>query len=58
MYEEGQGTGYYSKDEYNFACLDWTFGSKSMQAAEAKFNSGNSDNVYFGVGTFGSSDAM
>lgn len=38
-----------------FACMDWTFGSASMRAAEAKYNSRAKDNVYFGVGTYGSS---
>lgn len=37
-----------------FACMDWTFGSSAMIAAEASFNgrSGKSP-VYFGVGTYG-----
>lgn len=30
----------------------------SMVTAETEFNSANGDDVYFGIGTFGSSDAM
>lgn len=45
-----------------FACMDWTFGSTAMVAAEASYNGrGGGDPVYFGVGTYGvdySSDQM
>ena len=53
-----QGKGYYCPDENNFACLDWAFGSKSIKKAERVFNSKNNDNVKFGVGTYGDSEAM
>jgi len=29
-----KGKGYYCSEKNNFACLDWTFGSKNIQAAE------------------------
>jgi hypothetical protein len=51
-------TGYYCPTEQGpaFACMDWTFGSTAMKAAEDKFNAANGDSVYFGVGTYGSGD--
>lgn len=36
-----------------FACMDWTFGSSAMRMAEASFNKLNNEDVYFGVGTYG-----
>lgn len=39
-----------------FACMDWTFGSKTMQAQEASFSARTGEHVYFGVGSFGSDD--
>jgi len=36
-----------------FACMDWTFGSTAMHAAEASFNRRENQNVFFGVGTYG-----
>lgn len=58
----GQQTGYYAPsdvgDVWTGACMDWTFGSQSMLAAEHKFNSRESDDVYFGIGTYGASDGM
>lgn len=57
----GSSTGYYCSTEAGpaFACLDWTFGSVAMKAAEADFSKKNNDNVYFGVGTYGiSSDPI
>merc|ERR1712066_1063828 len=36
--------------------MDWTFGSKTMQAQEGKFASRTGDEVFFGVGSFGSDD--
>jgi hypothetical protein len=50
-------TGYYcSTDEGPaYACMDWTFGSTAMKAAEEQFNAANAENVYFGVGTYGTS---
>lgn len=55
----GTTTGYYcpiatDAPVSSFACMDWTFGSTSMRAAESAFNarSGNPA-VYFGVGTYG-----
>merc|ERR1719221_2311306 len=41
-----------------YACMDWTFGSKTMQAQEAKFASRTSEDVFFGVGSFGADDAQ
>eukprot|EP00475_Leptophrys_vorax_P024610 TRINITY_DN33_c0_g1_i1.p1 TRINITY_DN33_c0_g1~~TRINITY_DN33_c0_g1_i1.p1 ORF type:complete len:344 (+),score=98.01 TRINITY_DN33_c0_g1_i1:106-1137(+) len=50
-------TGYYCPTDQGpaYACMDWTFGSTAMKAAEEAFNSQYNDSVYFGVGTFGSS---
>lgn len=39
-----------------FACMDWTFGSTSMRAAESSFLARTGNDVYFGVGTYGTSD--
>jgi len=37
-----------------FACMDWTFGSSAMLAAEASYNCRSKEApVYFGVGTYG-----
>jgi len=59
---DGGGTGYYcppdapgADGDMAFACMDWTFGSKGMQAAEASFSQRTGEDVYFGVGTFGTS---
>jgi len=38
--------------------MDWTFGSQVLQKAEASFKSSTGENVYLGVGSFGSSDQM
>jgi hypothetical protein len=38
--------------------MDWTFGSQSLLKAEAAFKSSTGNDVYFGVGSFGSSDQM
>lgn len=38
--------------------MDWSFGSQSMLAAEAAFNSREGDDVYFGIGTYGTNDGM
>ena len=64
----GGQTGYYcpadagktaegdaSEGDLAFACMDWTFGSKSMKKAESAFNLLHSEDVFFGVGTFGTS---
>jgi len=49
--------GYYCNPEGGvFACMDWTFGAKKIQEQEAKFTSRTGENVWFGVGTFGTSD--
>ena len=50
---EGEGKGAVLSA---FACLDWSFGSKAMRAAEAAFAAEAHDSVYFGVGTFGTHD--
>jgi len=43
------GTGYNCPADTTYACMDWTFGSSAMRAAEAR----HGGDVYFGVGTFG-----
>lgn len=59
---KGTQTGYYCPPEHTtgqdmaFACMDWTFGSKNMIAAETAFNEIHNDDVHFGVGTYGSTD--
>jgi len=60
---KGQSTGYYcppdqppADGDMAFACMDWTFGSSSMKAAEAKFKQRTNEDVFFGVGTFGTND--
>jgi len=46
--------GYYCDPEGGvFACMDWTFGSNKLKEQEQKFNSRTGQNVWFGVGTFG-----
>lgn len=56
----GKSTGYYcpsdtteATGDITFACMDWTFGSTAMQAAEAAFVKAGGDDVFFGVGTYG-----
>lgn len=57
----GGQTGYYCPSDPDhatggdvaFACMDWTFGSHAMQAAESAFSHRTGQNVYFGVGTYG-----
>jgi len=61
----GQNVGYYcspegtddSEDGNNvaFACMDWTFGSTSMRGAETNFKTATGEDVFFGVGTYGTS---
>jgi len=58
---EGQQVGYYCpSDNPNpmmaFACMDWTSGSMSMQAAEQAYEARTGQSVYFGVGTYGTGD--
>jgi len=55
-------TGYYCPaddpppgGDMAFACMDWTFGSTAMKKAEEAFNTRTNDNVYFGVGSYGTS---
>jgi hypothetical protein len=59
---KGKQTGYYctsdnptAGEDMAFACMDWTFGSVAMRAAEASFTKRTSEDVYFGVGTYGTS---
>ena len=62
----GGSTGYYCPSEttatsgdITFACMDWTLGSSAMRAAETAFTKRTGEDVFFGVGTFGtSSDAQ
>lgn len=56
-----KSTGYYTTPSvgdgvWAGACMDWSFGSRSMQKAESAFNSRAGENVYFGVGSFGVAD--
>jgi len=51
-------TGYFcppdgANGDLTFACMDWSFGSTAMTAAEASFKAASGEDVYFGVGTFG-----
>mmetsp|Transcript_90854 Transcript_90854/g.261784 ORF Transcript_90854/g.261784 Transcript_90854/m.261784 type:complete len:361 (-) Transcript_90854:263-1345(-) len=55
-------TGYYCPPDMDggagdmaYACLDWTFGSTAMKAAEAEFLAETGDDVFFGIGTYGTS---
>lgn len=57
----GSQTGYYcpadgDEGDLTFACMDWTFGSSAMRAAETSFRKSSGENVFFGVGTFGTAD--
>ena len=60
---EGQQTGYYCPSDnppagsgMAYACLDWTFQSTAMIAAENAYNLMSGDDpIYFGVGTYGDS---
>jgi len=51
----GQGnTGYYCDPQGGvFACMDWTFGSSRLQRQEEAFRARTGEEVWFGVGTFG-----
>jgi len=44
--------------EATFACMDWTFGSTAMLAAEAAFHQRTGEDVYLGVGTWGSAEGL
>jgi len=55
--DQGSTAGYLCQGAA-YACMDWTFGSLTMKKAEAAFAANTSDPVYFGVGSFGSSDQM
>lgn len=62
---KGDSTGYYCSSDappdgadMAFACMDWTFGSAAMKQAEAKFSARTSDDVFFGVGTYGSAAGL
>merc|ERR1712168_1400163 len=39
-----------------YACMDWSSGSKGMQAAEKAFEARTGQSVYFGVGTYGTEE--
>jgi len=58
----GAQTGYYATsdvgDMWVGACMDWSLGSNSMKKAETAFNTREKDSVYFGIGTYGTSDAQ
>ena len=60
---KGSQTGYYcpsdnppAGSDMTFACMDWTFGSAAMRAAEAAFAARSGEDVFFGVGTYGTAD--
>lgn len=38
--------------------MDWTFGSQAMLAAESAFNVRENQDVYFGIGTYGTNDGQ
>lgn len=46
----------HEKTNMAYACMDWTFRSKRMQAAETAFHDRTGQDVYFGVGSYGNSD--
>jgi len=49
--------GYYcNSDGGVFACMDWTFGSQALSRQETAFKSRTGEDVWFGVGTFGTGD--
>jgi len=49
--------GYYcNSDGGVFACMDWTFGSKKIGKQEEAFKARTGEDVWFGVGTFGTMD--
>jgi hypothetical protein len=59
---KGSQTGYYCPSDnppagadMAFACMDWTFGSAAVKAAEAAFKASSGEDVYLGVGTYGTS---
>lgn len=60
---QGSSTGYFcasddpaAGSDMAFACMDWTFGSTAMRKQESEFSSRTGQKVYFGVGTYGTSD--
>jgi len=53
----GGTTGYLCQTQ-SYACMDWTFGSQTLLKAEADFAAATGDKVYFGVGTFGTSQKL
>jgi hypothetical protein len=60
---KGSQTGYYCvpdspapDEDMAFACMDWTFGSNAMKEQQAAFQKRTGEDVFFGVGTFGTSD--
>jgi len=56
---KGSQVGYYCSsdpqpgNDMAYACMDWTFGSHAMRKAEEAFNARTGNNVYFGIGTYG-----
>jgi len=57
MCRSGDNGGYYcpadDSEDMAYACMDWTSGSKSMQAAEQAYEARTGQSVYLGVGTYG-----
>jgi len=53
----GNSQGYYCDSEGGvFACMDWTFGSQKLKKQEEAFKERTGEDVWFGVGTFGTGD--
>jgi len=54
------GVGYFCSADATpgatFACMDWSFASHAMRAAEEDFKTRTGENVYLGVGTYGVED--
>lgn len=60
---KGSQTGYYcapdspaANEDMAFACMDWTFGSNAMKEQQTAFQKRTGEDVFFGVGTFGTAD--
>ena len=60
--KSGTNSGYYcppepqSGSDAAYACMDWTFGSLTMKRQEEAFNARTGNSIYFGVGTYGTSN--
>ena len=52
--DQAKGTSTLNETFAAYGCVDWSFQSKRMQQAEKEFFDKTGQDVYFGVGTFGS----